>query len=170
MFLLLDFPKKIQNMKNSEFKNVLFKAAFAVIACDGSIAGVELQEFKYLLEHSLYFVGLEADTELESAKKALQSKGIGYINDFFAVLAVSELSEKQEISLLEVLIKMVEADSNIDNNELIFLQKVKKQLKNLNEEKIILNFPCHLNLLVEIPKVSEHELSFKNSSNFSGLL
>ncbi|MCS6903800.1 MAG: TerB family tellurite resistance protein [Bacteroidia bacterium] len=147
-------------MKNSEFRKLLFKSAFYLTACDGNIAESEVAEIKDLCLNSPYFIGLEYEAELQTSLKSLKQHGAKAIDDFIQVLKESDLSEKQELQLIEVLVRMIHADNKVDESELIFMQKIKKTLKHLNDEQLIINFPRHLDLLIDLGKYDNQE--FKN--------
>ena len=84
-------------MKNIEFRKILFKGAFSVMACDGEVAESEVAEMKEMLGNSPYFDGLDHETEL----------------------------------------KLAFAD-----------------LKKLSDEKLIVHFPRHIDILLDLGKYS----------------
>ncbi len=137
-------------MKNLDFRKILFKGAFSVMGCDGEIAESEVAEMKEMLFNSPYFEGLDHEMELKAAFEDMKNNGVTSIDNFFSLLQASELSEKQEFQLVEVLIRMVMADNRIDESELHFLHKIKKMLKKLTDNKIIISFPQHINLFLNL--------------------
>ncbi|WP_291727849.1 TerB family tellurite resistance protein [Bernardetia sp.] len=139
-------------MKNKEFKKVLFKAAFSVMACDGEVAESELLEIKEMLKNTLYFEGLNYEEELQVALEDLKGNGLQSIESFFNVLKGADLSELQELQLLEVLIRMIHADDKVDENELIFMHRVRRSLSVLSDAKIMVRFPKNINLLLNLSK------------------
>jgi hypothetical protein len=46
-------------MKNSEFKDFLFKSAVIAMACDGNIAEEEIAEIKNIVSNEIYFMGYD---------------------------------------------------------------------------------------------------------------
>jgi len=52
------------------------------------------------------------------------------------------------VNVIEVLIRMVQADGKTEDNELVFLLKIRESLKNLTDEKLMARFPRHLDLLI----------------------
>lgn len=137
-------------MKNLDFRKILFKGAFSVMGCDGEIAESEVAEMKEMLYNSPYFEGLDHETELKNAFEDMKNNGVASIENFFALLKISELSEMQEFQLVEVLIRMVMADNRVDESELHFLHKIKTTLKKLTDDKIIIKFPQHINILLNL--------------------
>jgi len=145
-------------MKNKDFKKVLFKGAFSVMACDGEVAESEVAEMKEMLSNSPYFDGLDHDAEMKAAFDDIKSNGTKSIENFFTLLKSSELSERQEYQLVEVLARMVEADGKVEDSELFFMHNIKSSLRQLTDEKIIINFPRHIDLLLGLGRFESHEL------------
>jgi uncharacterized tellurite resistance protein B-like protein len=145
-------------MKNKDFKKVLLKGVFSVMACDGEVAESEVVEMKEMLSNSPYFDGLDHDAEIKAAFDDIKSNGTKSIDNFFTQLSSSELSEKQEFQLVEVLARMVEADGKVEDSELFFMHKIRSSLKQLTDEKIIINFPRHIDLLLDLGRFESHEL------------
>lgn len=145
-------------MKNKDFKKVLFKGAFSVMACDGDVAESEVAEMKEMLSNSPYFDGLDHEVEMKAAFDDIKSNGTKSIENFFKLLKSSELSERQEYQLVEVLVRMVEADGKVEDSELFFMHNIKSSLKQLTDEKIIINFPRHIDLLLDLGRFESHEL------------
>jgi hypothetical protein len=86
-------------------------------------------------------------------------------------LEISDFSERQKLQILEVLIRMVQADNKVGENELIFMHNIKNRLKQLSDKKIIVHFPSHINLLLDLgqfvskPLKSNLEMIDLNSFN-----
>jgi uncharacterized tellurite resistance protein B-like protein len=157
-------------MKNKDFKKILIKGAFSVMACDGEIAESEVTEMKEMLSNSPYFDGMDYDLELKNAFNDIKANGVKSIEGFFNQLNIIELSERQEIQLLEVLVRIVEADGKIDDSELYFMHKIKSTLKQLSDEKIIINFPRHIDILMDLSRFESHSFETKLTNiDFGGL-
>lgn len=144
-------------MKNKEFKKILLKAAFSVMACDGEIHQDEVTEIKKMIKETLYFDGLNYEEELNQSLKELKSKGGQAIEDFFTIVEEAKLNNRQELQLIEVLVKVVEADNKVEESELHFLHKIKNSI-NLKEEELIIKFPTHVNLLIDIGHYGNKEV------------
>lgn len=64
-------------------------------------------------------------------------------------LSNTTLSDKQELLLIEVLIRTIEADERTHQNEIKFLQMVISKLKT-NEETLIARFPNQISYLIDL--------------------
>lgn len=144
-------------MKNKEFKKILLKAAFSVMACDGEIHQDEVTEIKKMIDETLYFDGLNYEAELSQALKMLKKEGEKAIENFFVQVKEAQLNTRQELQLIEVLVKVVQADNKIEESELHFIHQIKNCIA-LKEEELIMKFPAHVNLLVGIEHYGKKEI------------
>lgn len=136
-------------MVQSEFKKILFQAAFTVMACDGEIHDSEISVIEKMVENSIYFDGINYNEELNKHISHFKTKGGEAVKAFFNLLSKTELDMIEEEHLINVLLKVVEADEKIDDSELHFLHNVRQHL-NISDTSIIIKFPKHINLLVNI--------------------
>lgn len=136
-------------MIQEEFKKMLFKGAFSMMACDGNIHTNEINEIKALAQNSPYFSDLDYEMEIIEARNELRIEGAKSIERFLAGIGQSDLTEKQELMLIEVLIKIIEADEQIESSELKFMQMIKENLK-VNEETLVAKFPTHIDYLLDM--------------------
>ncbi len=127
-------------MKPSEFQKFLFQSAVSAMAIDGEIHDTEVEEIKSLVKHTAYFLDFEFDKELESNIINIRENGKNAINQYLQSLSNSDLNEKQEVILIEILLRIIEADKRIERNEILFLQMVKSKLKT-TEETLVMKFP-----------------------------
>lgn len=144
-------------MKNIAFKKVLFRAAFSVMACDGEIHESEVAELKDMAENSLYFDGLDHEIELNELVNEMRLKGSQAIKEFFTLIEQWGLSEKQEFQMIEVLVRIVEADDKVDNSELHFIHNIRRHLK-ISDESLIVSFPRHVGLLIGLEHHGEADI------------
>jgi len=135
-------------MRTSEYQKLLLKAAVSMTACDGSVDEAEINEVKLMLQNEIYFMGFENENLLDEYLEDIIKSGKKSINYFLDQLGESDLNTKQEFNLLEVLIRTIESDNKIEENELKFLQLVKSKL-NISEEDIITQFPKQMKYLID---------------------
>ena len=136
-------------MKNQLFKEFLFQSAVMAMACDGDIATSEIEELKKIVANEIYFMGYDFEEPLKVYIENIKANGKIAINDYLQSIESLELSENQEVLLIEVLLRIIEADSDIQISEIKFLQMAKAKLK-LDEETLIMKFPNHIDLLLDI--------------------
>ena len=135
-------------MKNIDFQKMLFRSAVSVMAVDGNISDTEVQELTNIVKTTAYFFDFDYDEELKNNIAEIRQGGKIAINKYLADLSTCELSEKQELILVEVLLRMIEADNEVAPNELKFFQLVKSKLKT-PEEILITKFPRQIEYFVD---------------------
>lgn len=135
-------------MKTIEFQNFLLKSAIAMMACDGSIDNEEIAEIENMVTNEIYFMGFDYGNPFEDNLNHIKSNGKKAINDYLDELSSFDLNDKQELRLIEVLIRTIESDKKVENNEIKFLHLVKSKLK-ITEETIITKFPKQMSYLID---------------------
>ena len=135
-------------MKTEAFQNLLLKSAVSAIACDGRIDESEIAEIRKMVDNEIYFMGFEYEKPLLDHLAYLKAKGKTAINEYLIELSTSNLTDNQELLLIEVLIRAIQSDEMIEPNEIKFLQMVKSKLKT-SEETIITKFPNQMNYLID---------------------
>lgn len=151
-------------MKTIDFQNFLLKSAIAMMACDGSIDNEEIAEIENMVTNEIYFMGFDYEKPFEDNLNYIKSNGKKAINDYLDELCSLDLNDKQEIRLIEVLIRTIESDKKVENNEIIFLQLVKSKLK-ITEETIITKFPSQMSYLIDSNNYGMNE-KFIDEINF----
>lgn len=143
-------------METKDFKKLLFKTAFCVMACDGSIDDLEIQEMRKIDSSTTYFSDIDLSDELDELINELHNKNIKIVKNLFDLLRENTLTISQELLILEVTMRIINADDVIDDNEVRFLNLIRSKLdlgnqiihqrfgkisylKNLNYEDVGLN-------------------------------
>lgn len=134
-------------MKNSEFKDFLFRSAIITMACDGHISDKELNEIKNIVDNEIYFMGFEYENKLRENIEGIKANGKNFITEHLQTISKINLNENQELLLIEVLLKIIQADEKVEASELRFLQLIRSKLK-VDEHTIIVKFPHHLTYLM----------------------
>ncbi|MGC9375265.1 MAG: TerB family tellurite resistance protein [Bacteroidales bacterium] len=153
-------------MKTIDFQNFLLKSAIAVMACDGSIDNQEIEEIKNMVSNEIYFMGYDFEKPFETNLNYIKANGKDAINEYLTELSTLSLNDKQELRLIEVLIRTIESDDKIETNEIKFIQLVKSKLQ-ISEETIIANFPRQMNYLIDFNNYGL-ENNFNEEIDFSG--
>jgi uncharacterized tellurite resistance protein B-like protein len=135
-------------MKAIEFQKFLFQSLVSAMAVDGEIHDNEREEIKAIVNRTAYFLDFEFEKELELNISYIKENGKDAINNYLQRLSMSELNEKQEIILIELLLNIILADEKVENNELLFLQMVKYKLKT-SEQTLVMKFPKYVDYLID---------------------
>ena len=126
-------------MEKDEFKKLLFKVAFCTMVCDGHIDESEIDEMKMMDKNTTFFHDIDLSEELSELISELGKKGTQVINDVFKTLKDSILNPIQELIILEVALRIINADDKHDENEIKFIHFLRAQLK-LHDEEIVGRF------------------------------
>lgn len=116
-------------MDKTEFKKLLFKVAFCTMACDGHIDSREIEEMKAMDKGTSFFEAIDLSGELSQLLKDLDEKGTKVIEDLFESLKKHDLNTIQELIILEVALRIINADEKHDENELKFIHLLRAKLK-----------------------------------------
>ena len=143
-------------MKNTDFKTFLFKSAVMAMVCNGDIAEEEINEIKNIVANEIYFMGYEFEEPLQKNIEAIKINGKNAVNQFLQEITTNDLNEHQELLLVEVILKIVQADAKVEENELRFLHLAKSKLKT-DEQTLIIKFPHHIDYLMDFNNYGLHE-------------
>lgn len=143
-------------MKNTDFKDFLFKSAVMAMACDGDISDEEVNEIKTIVANELYFMGYDFEEPLKNNIENIKANGKGAINQYLQEIVSNDLNEHQEILLIEVILRMIQADDKVEESEIKFLQMAKSKLKT-DEETLIVKFPNQIDYLMDFNNYGLHE-------------
>ena len=122
-------------MDKIEFKKTLFKVAFCTMACDGDIDEREIEEMKIMDKNTSFFESIDLSDELEILLSDLDTKGIKVISELFTTLHEEKLNVVQELLILEVALRIINADEKHDDNEVRFIRLLRGKLE-LHDETI----------------------------------
>ena len=126
-------------MEKNEFKKLLFKVAFCSMACDGHIDEREIDEMKMMDKNTSFFHDIDLSEELSELVSELGGKGVQIINDLFKTLKDNILNPIQELIILEVALRIINADQKHDENEIKFIRFLRANLK-LHDNEIVDRF------------------------------
>ena len=120
-------------MENLEFKKILFKTAFCVMACDGHIDDLEIEEMKKIDINTAYFNKVDLSDELSQLIEEVKTKGKIIVLELFQTLRTTKLTIVQELLIIEVAFRIINADNKVDENEIKFLNLLRSKLDVENE-------------------------------------
>ena len=105
------------------------------MACDGHIDDREVKELKLMDKNTSFFEAVDLSDELEQLIKDLKNKGTKVIEELFVSLKKTNLNPIQELLVLEVALRIINADKKHDENEVKFLHLLRSKLE-LHDETI----------------------------------
>lgn len=110
------------------FQRLLFRTAFCLMACDGDIDEREVLEMRKMNESGAYFRGIDLSDELDELLRDLKEKGRKIVQELFDTLKGVELNFVQELLLLEISFRIINADERVDENEIKFVRYLRSKL------------------------------------------
>lgn len=120
---------KIINMETINFDRLLLKTAFSCMACDGDIDKREVKLIKQLHKENKTFGELEINSELDSLLLSINQDGHLFLKNYFNDLTAFDLSETNELKLIEVAIATIKADDKVEYSEIKFFKVIRSKLK-----------------------------------------
>lgn len=140
-------------MNTAEFQQLLVRSSLSMMAVDGNIHESEIAALKKFTSESLYFSGLDLDPVLERFSNNVRLEGKKVINEFLEDLRAIKLSDQQERVLYDVLVKVLEADSKIEDDELHFLGLIRARL-GTSQTTLATYFPSKIRYFMDVEKLS----------------
>lgn len=122
------------------FDKLLIKTAFCCMASDGNIDKREIELIQSLYQESDLFKELDFQEVLNQLVGEINKSGKMFIQDYFDLLSKSDLTEKEELSLIELAIKTIYADEQVEYSEIKFFKNIRHRLE-VNDERILEVFP-----------------------------
>ncbi len=122
-------------MDKNEFKKILFKVAFCTMACDGHIDNREIEELRIMDKNTSFFEAVDLSDELKQLITDLKNKGTKVIEELFSDLKSTKLNPIQELLVLEVALRIINADEKHDENEVKFIHLLRSKLE-IHDETI----------------------------------
>lgn len=122
------------------FNELLLKTVFSCMACDGSIAPEEIDLVRHLAEELPAFNGMDVETNINGFIGQINNEGSVFLSNYLLDLKTADLTEEQALNVAEIAIKTIEADNNIEYDEVKFFKKLRKGL-NISDEMILSRMP-----------------------------
>lgn len=144
-------------MKTGEFQQLLLRSAVTALACDGSIDQAEVDAVKHMAENEVYFDGYDYAAPFDTFLNHIKAQGRAAVEEYLIQLKKAPLKERQKLLLVEVLLRVMDADNQWAQNEKAFLHMAVGQMQ-LPLEELIEAFPKHADVLSD-----DHSTRFDDS-------
>lgn len=127
-------------METITFDRLLLKTAFCCMASDGHIDTREIAIINSLCNKSSLFNDFNFSEEINALVKKLNERGKEFIRYYFDLLKQTDLTEQEELSLIEFAINTIRADEHIEYSEIKFFKVIRHHLK-ISDQKILEVYP-----------------------------
>lgn len=131
-------------MEKNEFSDLLLLTAFSVMACDGDIDKEEEVPLiiNFEKKESLFGVS-DLENRLNQLVVEINQNSTQFFKRYFKLLSNANMTYDQEKGLVDVAIRMIEADNIIQYSELRFFKIIHSYLK-ISGDEIMKEF-AHVN-------------------------
>lgn len=123
-----------------ETKELFLKTAFCCIACDGSIADDEVEMLRRISADTDIFDGIDINMFLDQYVKEINSLGGIFLKSLLSDLNDVNLSKEEALTVVNIAIRSIESDNEIQYSEISFFKKIRAKLS-LTDEEILERFP-----------------------------
>jgi uncharacterized tellurite resistance protein B-like protein len=130
------------------------------MACDGEIAESEIKLVKDVTLQSNSLAGIDVELILNGYIEAINQDGQSFISQYLKEVKEIELTDDEAVNLIDLAIKTIEADENIEYSEVSFFKKIRSLLK-VSDEKILSVLPDKEDYL--LPDIIEPDFSIWNN-------
>lgn len=146
-------------------EELYLKTVFCCIACDGDIAPEEVDMVRDLCSKGKVFHTIDSGKYLNSWIAEINEHGAMFLQSYLNELSAAELSEEEQLSLVALAIKAIEADNRIEYAEVKFFKKIRARLS-VTDEAILAEHPDKEDFLLPDIKIAETPL-WDDSTHFS---
>ena len=126
-------------METINFDKLLLKTAFSCMACDGDIDKREVELIKQLHKENKTFGEIDISFELDELLISINKDGQQFLRDYFKELKTFDLTEANELKIIEIAIETIKADDKIKYSEIKFFKVIRSKLKIENEQILVKN-------------------------------
>ena len=148
-------------MDNSKFKELLLNVAVCAIACDGFIDDREIEALHKIEKDSPYFSAIDLSELLDESLEVCTQDLDKFKNSIFEMLDAHSLNIVQELSVLEISLRIILADNKKEEREKVFINALREHL--VLEDFLIVQRFGEISYLK--PKNSEFKSTSSNTSD-----
>lgn len=109
-------------------KGLLLKTAFCCMACDGDIAPEEIRVISEFANDSQTFSGLDVQKIINGYVIEINQKGSAFLAGYLEEVKNAQLDDPAAIQLLDIAMKIIEADNVVEYSEISFFKNIRSQL------------------------------------------
>ena len=116
-------------MELSKFKELLLKVAVCAIACDDDIDDREIKALHEIEKNSPYFSTLDLSETLDNSLEACSKDLHTFKKNVFDLLEANTLNVVQELTILEISLRIIAADEIEEDSERAFINDLRVHLE-----------------------------------------
>ena len=136
------------------------------MACDGDVATEEIDLLRKLVSQTDLFNGIDIEGTLKRYVDSINQNGVAFLNQYLSEVAGAELTKDEQIRLIDLALKTIEADNRIEYSEVKFFKKIRFRLP-LTDDEILAQHPDKEDFL--LPDLNVAEDPEWNNVTFTGI-
>jgi hypothetical protein len=127
-------------MEKTEFEKILLKTAFCCLASDGNIDKREIDLIQSIFANFEQYKDVNLQDKINSFIKIYNDNGKEFFNHYFDLLKDTFFSLEEELGIIDVAIRTIQADDLIEYSEIKFFKIIRHHLK-ATDSQILEKFP-----------------------------
>lgn len=127
-------------MESITFDKLLLNTAFFCMASDGHIDTREISLIKSMCESNPLLIGIRFQDEINRLVNEINTQGKEFVRYYFDLLSKTVLTEQEELTIIDIAIKTIKADEQVEYSEIKFFKNIRLRLK-ISNEAILKTFP-----------------------------
>lgn len=127
-------------IKTMTTKELYLKTLFCCIACDGDIAKEEVELLQDMISEDKLFHDIDVKTLLDKWIDDINDNGTQFLSNYLIELSDANLSDAEQLTIVGLAIKAIEADNRIEYSEVKFFKKIRSRLS-ISDEAILKEHP-----------------------------
>lgn len=151
-------------------QELYLKTIFCCMACDGDIAQEEIDAVKETAAKTSILENLDVENILNTYVSEINKSGLDFLKKYLNELSQMELTKEEQLTVVDISIKIIEADKRIEYSEVKFFKKIRSKLS-VSDEEILKDHPGKEDFL--LPDINVEEPVWENiifeNINFSSL-
>lgn len=110
------------------------------MACDGDIAKEEVKLVNEITFKQKLFKDIDVEAKINEYVASINAKGVLFLKQYLKELGTQELSNKEQMIIVDFAIQTICADTKIEYSEVKFFKKIRSRLS-LTDEQILAKHP-----------------------------
>lgn len=136
------------------------------MACDGNIVQEEINMIRDTAIQNSIFEGVDVESVLNIYVSAINQNGALFLKRYLNELSAESLTSAEELQIIDLSIRMIEADNCIEYSEVKFFKKIRSRLS-VSDKQILERYPDKEDFLlpdIDVPEepVWDDNVTFTN--------
>lgn len=121
-------------------QELYLKTMFCCMACDGEIAQEEIDMVKGVAMQTPILEGVDVENVLNAYVYKINHNGALFLRNYLNELSEEELTSAEELQIIDLALRMIEADKRIEYSEVKFFKKIRSRVS-ISDEQILEQHP-----------------------------